>query len=480
MSALDANKTDSDSQGTPSQEKPEEKTAAVEKVKKDDSPKTPAPPQSSVEPTSKPQPKAEPAKKESANTNAKGDNRQPQQPAIPPTTQIDPLKIDKAEEPLVQDLVKIVNDIITAINADNSSNKFSLPITKAKEELAKVGQRIMDLKASEQAAAEEKIKEAHSTFDKSAKELMRRIEETRLEEATHYREEFEAEREKISQSFAEKMRTESDRAQQVSEQRLRNELLEQAIEMKRKFTSDIHSLVEQERSGRLSKINELTSNVTDLEKLTSDWNGVIDSNLKTQQLQVAVDAVRSTLARSDIPRPFVRELAALKDLASDDEVVSAAIASINPIAYQRGVPTSAQLVDRFRRVASEVRKASLLPEDAGIASHASSWLLSKILFKKQGLAQGDDVESILTRTETLLEEGNIEDAAREMNTLQGWAKVLSKDWIGEVRRVCEVRQALDVSTFPICRRAVRLWVRLLTKLICIGHRDRSTITMPSC
>jgi mitofilin len=28
--------------------------------------------------------------------------------------------------------------------------------------------------------------------------------------------------------------------------------------------------------------------------------------------------------------------------------------------------------------------------------------------------------------------------------LQGWAKVLSKDWLGECRRVLEVRQALDV------------------------------------
>ena len=35
-------------------------------------------------------------------------------------------------------------------------------------------------------------------------------------------------------------------------------------------------------------------------------------------------------------------------------------------------------------------------------------------------------------------------AAREMNGLQGWAKVLSKDWLGECRRVLEVRQALDV------------------------------------
>ena len=101
--------------------------------------------------------------------------------------------------------------------------------------------------------------------------------------------------------------------------------------------------------------------------------------------------------------------------------------------------------ERFRRVAGEVRKASLLPEDAGIASHAASFALSKVMFKKDAVADGDDVESVLVRTETLLEQGRIDAAAREMNSLQGWAKILSKDWMGDVRRVLEVNQALEVS-----------------------------------
>ena len=67
------------------------------------------------------------------------------------------------------------------------------------------------------------------------------------------------------------------------------------------------------------------------------------------------------------------------------------------------------------------------------------------MFKKDAVADGDDVESVLVRTETLLEQGRIDAAAREMNSLQGWAKILSKDWMGDVRRVLEVNQALEVS-----------------------------------
>lgn len=46
----------------------------------------------------------------------------------------------------------------------------------------------------------------------------------------------------------------------------------------------------------------------------------------------------------------------------------------------------------------------------------------------------------------LLEEGNLDDAAREMASLNGWAGRLSSDWLSEARKVLEVRQALDVSS----------------------------------
>ena len=362
-----------------------------------------------------------------------------------PITRIDPLKIKDAEEPLVQDLVKILNDIITVVNADNSTGKFTSTITKAKGELASVGKRIMDLKEAEKRSANEKLKSTEIDFDKAARELVRRLEDEMREQESRWRDEFESERQKMSCAYEERLKTETEKSDRISEQRVRNQLLEQAVSLKKNFVSGVQGQVESERDGRLAKLSELSRSVNELENLTSEWNSVLDANLKTQHLQVAVEAVRSNLERADRPRPFITELAALKELAAEDPVVNSAIASINPTAYQRGVPTPSQLIDRFRRVADEVRKASLLPEDAGVASHAASLLLSKIMFKKQGRAVGDDVESILTRTETLLEEGNLDEAAREMNTLTGWAKTLSRDWLGEVRKVLEVRQALDVS-----------------------------------
>jgi mitofilin len=476
MSAINTN-TSGKTSGAEAQQQPKdatakEKSAAVESVKRDSSSQVAATSskkneaaKSGLAPASRPEtepeaklePKPEPkpdtktemmAQASSATQTAKSN---PRPSAIPPVTKISLLQIPDADEPLVQELVKIVNDIIAVVNADSSSasNTYSAPINKAKDSLALVGKKIIEMKEAERRAAEEKINQAHKEFDEGAKELLRRIDAARQEDDTKFREEFEAEREKISHNYGEKLRTELERSQQLAEQRLKNELTEQAIELKRRFISDIKTLVEEERSGRLSKLSDLSTNVDDLQRLASNWNGIIDSNLATQKLQVAVDAVRASLASGmaadDRPKPFVREMAALKLVANGDPVVDAAIASVNPTAYQRGIPSPAQLIDRFRRVAAEVRKASLLPEDAGIASHAASFLLSKAMFKKQGQPQGSDVESVLTRTETMLEEGNLDGAAREMNTLQGWAGVLSKDWLQDCRKVLEVRQALDVS-----------------------------------
>ena len=471
MSAIDDKQTKAateTAQQTPSIASPSEKTKSVEQAK------AKASSSSSQPSTTKPEPKVEtsPPKKEPEKTKVpepapKLSEPQPKpvstdtngpevdQPSkIMPIPPIDPLKIKNADEPLVQDLVKLLNDIITVVNADNAASKYTSTLSKAKTELSNIGARILALKSAEQRTASEKIASAQVEFDNAAKDLVRRFEAEVADQESRWRDEFDAERAKVSHAYEERLDAELSRSSQLQDQRLRNELLEQAIQLKQQFISQVKEQVENERNGRLAQLSSLSESVKELDSLTAQWNTVLDTNLRTQHLQVAVEAVRACLEEADRPRPFIHELAALKEIAADNPVVNAAIASVNPPAYQRGIPTSAQLIDRFRTVAAEVRKASLLPEDAGVASHAVSWALSRLLFKKQGLALGEDVESVLTRTETLLEEGDLDAAAREMNALQGWAGKLSKDWVAEARKVLEVRQALEIMSTEVRRLGV--------------------------
>ncbi|KAH0610331.1 uncharacterized protein H6S33_011858 [Morchella sextelata] len=357
---------------------------------------------------------------------------------------ISPVEMGSVNDPVVQDLVKVVNTIISLVNNSGSAKSFEDVISSAKSELSHLNAQIATIKGDLEKATEEKLKSKDVEFASAAQSLVSKVNSEVSDLEHKWKEEFEHEREKIIQSYRERLGNELERSHKIAEQRLRNELLEQAIEMKRKFIGEIEERVETERNGRLGKLQELTNSVDELSKLSTSWADIIDANLNTQKLHVALEAVRAAYESPEQPKPFLREVAALKEVAGDDEVVSAAIASINPRAYQEGVPTQTQLVDRFRRVAEEVRKAALLPEDAGFAGHASSWLLSKVLFRKQGLAQGNDVESILTRTETFLEEGDIDSAAREMNQLSGWSRKLANDWLKEARLLLEVKQAVDV------------------------------------
>ncbi|KAK1835469.1 MICOS complex subunit MIC60 [Podospora conica] len=362
----------------------------------------------------------------------------------PPASPIDPLAVPDAAEPVVQDLVRMLNDIITVINHDGANEKYASTIGKAKNEVARVGQKIRGIKDGAEKKAAAEAERRITNFNQAANELIDRLESIMTAQEKQWRLEFEQAMDAVHDSYKKKVELIKSNEQKLYEQKVTTRLMQQAIELQRHFSTDIQKHVEEERDGRLGRLSELAKAVADLEKVTATCNEVIDSNLRTQQLHVAVEAVRASLDDAHHPRPFIKELVALKEIASEDPVVDAAIASINPSAYQRGISTSAQLMDRFRRVATEVRKASLLPEDAGVASHASSLVLSKLLFKKQGHATGDDVESILTRTQTYLEEGDLDNAAREMNGLSGWAKTLSRDWLGEVRKVLEVQQALEV------------------------------------
>jgi mitofilin len=421
------------------------KDAAVAKAKEVVEPK--------AKETSKEASKAAAKTKEAVKPEAKPTVKAPE-PAPVPGPAVDPidhLAVPEATEPLVQDVVKLLNNIITAVNASPEAGKYRSALAGAKDEVHTVIKGITNLKDQFSHDAENKIKKAHSEFEDAAKELVNRVEREMQDQEIKWRDEYEEEREKLSQSYQQKLSLELDAAKRLAEQTKQNELLEQEIQLQRKFLDSVRASVESEREGRLSKLDELSSSVSELENLTSQWNSVVDATLQTQHLHVALEAVRAKLddaVTSGHPTPFLSELVALKEVSTDDEVVSAAIASIPPIAYQRGIPSPASLIDRFRRVASEVRKASLLPEDAGVASHAASAVLSRLMFAKKaerGLPEGEDVEATLARTEVLLEEGDLESAAREMNGLKGWAGVLSRDWVAECRRVLEVKQAVDVS-----------------------------------
>jgi mitofilin len=211
--------------------------------------------------------------------------------------------------------------------------------------------------------------------------------------------------------------------------------------------------VEEERGGRLAKLDELAANLKRLERVALDNSSYLDENLRIHALWSALRAVNNAID-APVRRPFRDELRVLRHAAGarDDEVVGAALDALEAgNVPDVGVEPLADLASWFTTsVAPAVLRVALVPDEgAGVLAHVTSHVLSTFAFRRQGLVPGNDALSVLARAEYHLNEKDLDGAARELNQLQGSAKVLLKDWLEAARRRLEVQQALEVRCLSV-------------------------------
>jgi len=259
---------------------------------------------------------------------------------------------------------------------------------------------------------------------------------------------LEEERQKYINAYRDKLQTELQTQSEIINQRLKEEVIAQGIEMQRRWIREVKVRVEQERGGRLAKLDELAANIKRLERVTLDNSTYLDENLRLHHLW---SALRSFMSALDAPvrKPFRDELRVLRHVAAsrDDPVIATALDSIEKTDVPDiGIEPFADLLVWFKTsVSPQVSRVALVPEhDAGVLSHVASHFLSYFQFQKQGMVQGNDILSVLARAQCYLDEKDLDTATRELNQLRGPAKELLADWLEAARRRLEVLQALDV------------------------------------
>ncbi|RPA83484.1 hypothetical protein BJ508DRAFT_190258, partial [Ascobolus immersus RN42] len=344
----------------------------------------------------------------------------------------------------VVDLATNLNEIISHVNENGRPSDFAAAVEKAKAILSKLSKNAAPMEKVASTRVEQ-VEQLELQYTKQLAEIAERAQAQVQARERAILTEVNSELGGMWDRYEDKLAALRAQLLENYNESLRGELEAQELALKKQFAESVSQHVETERNSRLGKIKELEAEVDAIKAEFEKYSQVVDYALYTQRLQIALDELKEALDDNVQPRPFVRELANLKEAAGTNPAVNAAIGTINPKAYQKGLYTQGQLINRFRTVSEEVRKAALLPENAGVAGHAASWVLSKVMFKKSGLALGEDVESVLTRTETFLQEGDLERATREMESLKGWAGVLSQDWLKEARMLLEVRKAVEVS-----------------------------------
>lgn len=260
------------------------------------------------------------------------------------------------------------------------------------------------------------------------------------------------------------------------EQRLREEVIAQGIELQRRWTRSIKAQVEEERGGRLAKLDNLTTSFKQLERITLDNSTQLDANVNLHKLWSALRAVQHKVDKGGVP--FDDELRVLKSAAQataaaststspsegDDKnkqaasnaevsnILTAMIGSIEQShAAEQGIKSFPALSSWFSTtLAPKIQSVSLVPaeHEAGVLSQIASVTLSKLMFRpRASWVEGNDVGAVLSRAEYLLNEKDLDGAARQVNQLEGWAGKLASDWLREARKRLEVEQALQVSLF---------------------------------
>jgi len=226
--------------------------------------------------------------------------------------------------------------------------------------------------------------------------------------------------------------------------------------MQRRWLREVHIHVEEERGGRLAKLENLATDLKRLERITLDNAAYLDENLRLHAVWSALRTLQTATLDAPARKPFRNELRVLKNVANTtgqtDKVTITTLECLEESdTPDVGIEPLADLATWFTTsVVPRVSAVALIPDHtsqagpAGLLSHLASSLASGLRFRRRGLVEGSDPLSVMARAEYYLNEKDLDSAARELNQLNGPAKELLQDWLVAARRRLEVQQALEV------------------------------------
>ncbi|CAG8445470.1 6568_t:CDS:2 [Dentiscutata heterogama] len=345
--------------------------------------------------------------------------------------------------PIIRKLSDTLKELDTIMVKHDLKNAGGKILSRAKDELGELSNQIDQLKADEQVLLQKKLEEQKEKYDQIIAKYENSMEQQVNDKEIALKQQFDQEKRELYEHHYEQLNAELSRQASEHDKELKNELVRQAVDMQRRWVKDVMIMVEKERHGRLAKLDYINKRIKTLERFCIDNTENLDASVKIHRLWCALKSLQNIV---DQPHrtPFIEQIVAMRRYFSTDEVVSAVLSTIDDSVAINGIDSISDLSKRFNTVREEVRRASLVPEDGGVFSHLLSFVLSKILFRKHGLVDGNDVEAILARVQYYLNKNDLDTAARELNQLEGWPKKLANDWIISARNHLEVKQAIEV------------------------------------
>jgi len=214
---------------------------------------------------------------------------------------------------------------------------------------------------------------------------------------------------------------------------LTQKLIEQEKEVHARFQDELNHQVatlKAEHSKQLldtqARIERLEGELIAFYKIADANSERKDTSINLHRHSAAILALEDALASS---RPIGKELNAVKASCAEDPLVLAAIATIPEEVTQKGAKTLPELRAQFAVMRSEMRKVALAPEGVpAVVSQAIGKALASVFWAPAGPVEGDGLEEILSRANYALDQGRLSDVLKELEGVQGYGRVLMKDW----------------------------------------------------
>ena len=206
-------------------------------------------------------------------------------------------------------------------------------------------------------------------------------------------------------------------------------------------------------AGNAQAAQELRGEVDSLKQQVTSVNQAVtqrqDAATAAQALVLAAGQLRASLSGG---QPFQQDLQAVRALNIADAGVTQPLDAVAPYAA-KGIPTRAQLTDRFEPLAGEIVRADIRGEGNGWIDSAVGKLSTLVTVRREGGGVvGTTSDAVVARAEAALSEGNLAKAVEELSTLQGPAAQTAGPWLADAK----ARLAADQAARQLNDRAIAL------------------------
>ena len=236
-----------------------------------------------------------------------------------------------------------------------------------------------------------------------------------------------------------------------------NEVALLSIKQVEEFNKILSQKLDNERQGRLSKLEALNESVQGLTEAIDQVDKLVMKSEVLSQLALLTTLLKNKLHAGDQASITIdAELSRLKTLCdilpgkpskcckkNGPQLLDVVVTQLDKLASQQLVLSNEQLYNRWSLLQKDLSTSSLLPPNAGILGHISAKFFGFFLLDKAGAPVDNDMESVIARVSQNLRLSKLDKAVEEVVSLKGWPRVLCDEWVHEARKKLEIETLVD-------------------------------------